>query len=474
MSTDQKKLSFIFSITLCLLTPPTIKAQEMLETNSAYAAGYKAAFTCSALFNSNKNLEQISQQELFGIYTDYQSLLDSLSDAVINYDEKTVSVAYDSSLPPRVSAWRPHLGCAQLPPGASIDDRNLLPIIDLKKPQGDNNKPWKKLNPINSSTGNNELDRVVKGAFRGDHFIEGFGRDAFTTAILIATPTEIIAEHYIDGYDNRTSQRTWSVAKSIAATVMGAAVKQNLIDIKKPTGISAWQAPLDPRKDITVENLLHMSSGLDSNRAGNRTDRLYLGGGAVIDTAVSNALEQKPNTRWKYANNDTLLAMRALRETMHDDQAYHKLPFEQVLYKIGMLDTYLETDWNGDFILSSQVWTTSRDMARLGILYLNNGIWNGERILPEDWAEYVATPAPIQPVAGRTGYGAQFWLYNKSAPRIPSDAFAAHGNRGQYLMIIPSKNLLIIRRGHDPAGGRGFLLGNFTMAVLKALESTGE
>jgi len=179
----------------------------------------------------------------------------------------------------------------------------------------------------------------------------------------------------------------------------------------------------------------------------------------VVDTATTHSLEQLPDTQWKYANNSTLLAMRALRETMQDDQAYLKFPFQQLLYKIGMLDTYLETDWNGDFISSSQVWTTSRDLARFGILYLNNGVWNGERILPDNWRSYVATPAPVQPVAGGTGYGAQFWLYNERSPNIPDDAFAAHGNRGQYVMIIPSKNLVIIRRGHDPDGGHRYESG---------------
>ena len=465
-----KRLSICAILIFYTVFSGHLHAQEMLGTNAAYAAGYKAAFTCSAVFNGGKTLAQISAHELFGIYTEYQSLLDSLVEADIDYDRKRVSVAYGQSLPPRISVWRPHLGCVQLPPGADTDVISRLPAIDIKKPRGDNNAPWQRIAPINGSSGNEALDQVIKSAFRGGDFNPDFGENAFTSAILIATPKEIIAEHYLDGYTPQTSQRTWSVAKSIAATVIGTAVKQGLIDVKKPAPIPAWQNPVDPRQQITVENLLHMSSGLDSNRAGNRTDRLYLGGGSLVDTAVPNSLEQAPNSRWKYANYDTLLAMRSLREAINDDDAYLKFPFQQLLYKIGMLDTYLETDWNGDFIMSSQVWTTSRDLARLGILYLNNGSWNGERILPENWASYVATPAPMQPAAGATGYGAQFWLYNERSPNIPNDTYAAHGNRGQYLMIIPSRNLLIVRRGYDPTGGRGFQMGKFAEAVLQAIE----
>ncbi|MEE8371165.1 MAG: serine hydrolase, partial [Sphingomonadales bacterium] len=117
-------------------------------------------------------------------------------------------------------------------------------------------------------------------------------------------------------------------------------------------------------------------------------------------------------------------------------------------------------------------WTTSRDLARLGVLHLNDGVWEGERILPKGWGEYVSTPAPVQPpVGGRfPGYGAQWWLFNERFPEVPNDAYAAMGNRGQFLLVIPSKNLLIIRRGHDPAGGERFQLHDFAAAVLAALE----
>ena len=447
-------------------------AEDMPESVAAHAAGYKAAFTCSAVFNAGKTPAQIDQHELTGIYPEYQALVDKLQ-ASIDTTNKRVSVAYESSLPPRYAVWRQHLGCVQLPPGAGLDKVAYVPKLDLDKPKGNIDAPWQTIAPLNGASGNKALDAVIQSAFRGDNFNSEFGKDAFTSAILIATPDTIVAEHYIEGYTPRTSQRTWSVAKSITATVIGAAVQQGLIDVKKPAAIYAWQNPIDPRKQITLENLLHMSSGLDSERAGSRTDRLYVGGGTVVDTALVNSLEQAPNTRWKYANNDTLLAMRSLRETLSNDKLFHKFPFTEVLYKIGMLDTYLETDWNGDFIMSSQVWTTSRDMARLGILYLNNGVWDGERILPSNWASYVATPAPQQPRAGRTGYGAQFWLYNERSPNVPNDAYAAQGNRGQYLMIIPSRNLLIIRRGYDPASGTGFDLGKFTEAVLQAMDNAG-
>jgi CubicO group peptidase (beta-lactamase class C family) len=252
--------------------------------------------------------------------------------------------------------------------------------------------------------------------------------------------------------------------------VIGAAVHDGIIAIDEPAGLKAWSSPGDPRGEITLENLLHMASGLTSPTAGNRTDDIYFGGGRVVDHAVTNRLAAEPGTRWRYANNDTMLAMRALRERMNNDRKFLEYPFREILFPLGMDRTFLETDWNGDFVMSSQVWTTARDLARLGLLYLNDGVWNGKRILPEGWAAYVAAPAPEQPERGPDGpgYGAQFWLYGERHG-LPEGSYAALGNRGQFLMIIPSRDVVIIRRGFDDGGG--FDIARFSADVLAALEN---
>ena len=166
------------------------------------------------------------------------------------------------------------------------------------------------------------------------------------------------------------------------------------------------------------------------------------------------------------------MALRTLRERFVDNNDYLRFPYTELLDKIGMQHTFLETDWQGDFILSSQVWTTSRDLARLGLLHLQNGKWNGEQLLPPDWLNYISTPAPAQPPSTSPGYGAQWWLYNERFPELPNDTIAARGNRGQFLIIIPSKALIIVRRGYDLAGEPGFNEHDFTRDVLQALEAS--
>lgn len=438
-------------------------AQVADPAHLSLVAGYKAAFTCSAHFNAGRSVEQIAGDELNRIYPGYRKVLATLPDAIVDKDKKTVSVAYADGIPPRIAKWRPHLGCAQLPTGAELESPEELPEANVRMTR----EAVIPLTVVGAE--DTTLAAVVAKAFDR----ETYGEGTETTAALVMKDGVIISERYREGFDKDTSQRTWSVAKSIAATVIGAAVHDGIIDVGDPANLSVWSSSGDPRSEITIENLLQMSSGLDASPAGNRTDDVYFGGGRVVDHALSRRLVAEPGARWYYANNDTMIAVRALRERMGNDRAFYRFPFEQVLYPIGMRNTYLETDWNGDFILSSQVWTTARDLARLGLLYLNDGVWNGQRILPEGWADYVTNPAPVQPRpradgTPRPGYGAQFWLFDES-DGLPDGTYAAMGNRGQYLIIIPERNVLIVRRGFDDNGGARFDVARFAADVLAVM-----
>ncbi|WP_425409638.1 serine hydrolase domain-containing protein [Hyphococcus sp.] len=445
-------------------------AQADDPAHLSLVAGYKAAFTCSAHFNAGRTVEEIAGDELHRIYDGYREAMAALQDAVIDEDAKRVSVSYSEDAPPRIAQWRPMLGCAQAPAMTATFD---LPTIDLER-KDRSGESWPAGDKINGDIFADTPQGFNLAAVTADAFDrETYGEGTETTAVLVVENGVIVAEKYREGFDATTPQRTWSVAKSIAASVIGAAVQQDLIEVDAPAGLAAWSAPGDPRGDITLENLLHMSSGLTSPHAGNRTDDVYFGGGRVADHAVTNRLVAAPGTRWRYANNDTMAAMRALRERMNDDQAFLEFPFTSLLVPLGMDHTFLETDWNGDFVMSSQVWTTARDLARLGLLYLNDGVWEGERILPKGWAGYVAAPAPAQPPLTRAdgsavpGYGAQFWLYGERHG-LPEGTYAARGNRGQYLVIIPTRNILIVRRGFDDGGG--FDLARFSADILDALD----
>jgi CubicO group peptidase (beta-lactamase class C family) len=230
--------------------------------------------------------------------------------------------------------------------------------------------------------------------------------------------------------------------------------------VSAPAAIPQWPAA-DPRRAITIDQLLRMSSGLTSDTAGNRTDAIYFGGATVDEEATRWPLITAPGSTFRYANNDTLLATLAISPT------FSRHPPRAFFDSLNMHGTVAETDWRGNYVLSSQVWSTARDLARFGMLYLNNGVWNGRHILPENWRTYVTTPSGPQPPSGDFGYGAGFWLMNRSEG-VPPDTFAAIGNRGQYVVIVPSRNIVIVRRGEDPSGAR-FDIAAFTRDVLAAL-----
>ncbi|MGB7405876.1 MAG: serine hydrolase [Pacificimonas sp.] len=428
----------------------------------ALAAGYEAAFTCSATFNANQSQAEIDVNELTRVYGELRDDVGDLT-AQIDRDAKRVSVDYADNMPPRIAQWRPHLGCAQLPVGAEVDAASDLPSLEISSPaiatswpMGDENATSLSNDPL--------LNEIVADAFDG----ETFGEESKTSAVVVVKNGRIIAERYAHGIDAQTPQRTWSVAKSIAGTVVGIAAQQQLIDLRGPAPIPEWQSPLDPRKAITTEHLLRMASGLRSDFSGSRTDALYVGGASVSDTSPGQSILHQPGTHYRYANNDTLLALYGLRQAMADDARYLAFPYTELFWKLGMMRTFAETDWRGDFVMSSQVWTTARDLARLGLLHLNDGVWQGERLLPRGFVEWASEAGPAQPDRP-FGYGATFWLAKDESGPLEG-AFAAFGNRGQYLMILPARDMLVIRRGYDPIGepvGR-FDIDAFTRAVVDA------
>ena len=162
-----------------------------------------------------------------------------------------------------------------------------------------------------------------------------------------------------------------------------------------------------------------------------------------------------------------MLLMRTVREAVKDDKTFWAMPFQQLFWKIGMTRTTPASEWNGDFLMSGQTYSSARDFARFGLLYLNDGVWNGERVLPEGWAKFVSTPGPVQPADNGPRYGGQFWIYS-GIDGLPAGAYSPNGGQGQYAMIVPSHNTVIVRRGFD--GGSTFRIAKFCADVLAAID----
>jgi CubicO group peptidase (beta-lactamase class C family) len=454
----------IAALLLAATASPAAAQQAPTFHDRAIAAGYKAAMLCSGIFDAEamgatRTQESIEANELKGIYPEYDGVIASLP-ATIDRQSYRVLVRYDPAMPPRIAVSSGH-GCTTLPMGTPENTLSSEIIVSAndRKPSGwpldETDGPVRTLAPFAPA-----VDRA---------FAQAYGAGSNTTAVVILRDGKIVAEHYAPGFNLATPQRTWSVAKSISGSIIGAAVRKGLIDPKAPAPIPEWQQPGDPRAAITLDNLMRMASGLHSDTAGNRTDAVYFGGTAVTEETVAWPLEVRPGTRFRYANNDILLAIRALRTKMPKDADGMEplFPDNLLLDQIDMDRTFAEHDWQGNYILSSQVWSTARDLARLGQFWLQDGVWQGERILPEGWMTYMTTPSGPQPASG-PGYGATMWLFG-AAQGLPAGSYAAQGNRGQFIMVVPSHHLVIVRRGEDPGAAR-FDIAKFTADVLEALK----
>ncbi|MCD9032161.1 beta-lactamase family protein [Luteimonas sp. Y-2-2-4F] len=430
----------------------------------AIAAGYKALTLCSAHFVAGRDPAQVEAVELRGIYPEVEAQVQAL-EATIDASARAVSVAFDPALPPRIAAWRPNLGCAQLPIGADASATAALPRFDAPAPDLDA-QPWPlgerdATAPVRGDA--RALDAALAAAFDAS----GFGEGHATTAVVVVQGGKIVAERYREGFGPHVAQRTWSVAKSLAGALVGVAEAQGVLEASAPAPVPEWRRPGDPRAAITVDQLLRMASGLYSDTAGNRTDALYFGGATVAEAAAGWPLAAPPGTRFRYANNDSVLAVHALRAATGDDARALARPYTELFWPLGMTRTHAETDWQGGYVLSSQVWSTARDLARFGLLLQGDGVAGGRRLLPDGWVRAATAPSGPQP-DGEFGYGATLWLLQRS-PGVPADAFAAFGNRGQFVVVVPSRDLVLVRRGEDPAGRR-FDVAAFAAAVLAALE----
>jgi CubicO group peptidase (beta-lactamase class C family) len=459
-----------------LLAPVPAAAQseqEALQTryDRALAAGYKALMLCGAISSAEaggttRSPESVAQWELTGIQAPMSAHIADLPYTIVRRPSGQiahVAVTWAEDMPARIAAYYgPDSGCAILPIGAPEDASNPGQAVPVPAPEAEATAPATQAEdwPIKVKT-RHALGAVVERALGGSDY----GKGTRTTAVVVLDEGTLASEAYAPGFDARTPQRTFSVAKSITATLVGAAVLAGEVSTDEPIGLNYWRGggAVDPRNAITLDHALRMATGRYSDTPGNRTDALYFGGATVDEAATGWPVLHPPGTVFRYANNDTLLAVKAIGRWLDF------YPPHEFFAKLGMTRTVAETDWKGTPVLSSQVWATAGDLARLGQLYLDDGkLPSGERILPEGWVKYVTTPSGPQPATGTFGYGAGFWLLNREEG-VPADTFAAIGNRGQYVVIVPSRKVVIVRRGEDPAGS-GFNIAAFTRDVLTALE----
>jgi CubicO group peptidase (beta-lactamase class C family) len=291
---------------------------------------------------------------------------------------------------------------------------------------------------------------IDKKALAGisDHLINAAGYGGKVFAFMVLHNGVPVAEKYSKGYDEKSRFLGWSMAKSFTNALTGIMVKDSMLKTDQKMLVPEWSK--DDRKNITISDLMQMQSGLEWNEDyGQRSDvtLMLYNSRDFAAFAMKKPLEYPVGSHWNYSSGSANIVSYLLRKRFNNDNDYYTYVYAHLLSKIGMPNAVLETDPTGTIAGSSYVYATTRDYARFGLLYSNDGMFNGQRVLPEGWVRQSTTPAS----QSKGNYGSFFWLnrgnYYASAP---PDMYSCNGHNGQRIFIIPSKNLVIVVLGHSP------------------------
>ena len=419
-------------------------------------AAYGSKIMCSAVFVAGRNEQQVRDQDL-------SSYMMKLGDFKVNYADSSVTGSI-FGMAKRKAIYRKGLGATVV---SELDEQQIRSqqiTLPPKPPVNTDTIAWPMGDKLTGSfpadVDSLRLHRAIENIFTETDTILPIR----TRAVVVLYKGQLIAERYADGFGAKTRLAGWSMTKSVFGALIGILVKQGRLQIEVPAPVPEWRDTLDPRHAITITNLLQQRSGLDFeeiySKSSDATKMLYeradMGG-----FTASHDLKNKPGSIFYYSSGNSNILSRIIRQTL-GDSLYYSFPYKELLYKLAMYSAVIEPDASGSFVGSSYMYATARDWARFGLLYLNDGVYNNERILPEGWVNRSRQPVS----ADHRGYGFQIWLNAgsdtsfKHYPDAPAEMFYADGFESQMIFIIPSKDLVVVRLGltqHNNFDGNKFL-----------------
>ncbi|MDD3079998.1 MAG: serine hydrolase [Paludibacter sp.] len=447
----KKKILRIIGIVLLLALAGGIYYIHLL---TPIITGYAAKNLASDVFVGNRTQESVEATDLNFSFIKFTS-------NTIDYEKKEVTSRFLWATSKAI--YIDGFGCV-LVRGNEDEIRNR-PYVKVEQPDIDpDTVAWPAGNKLSDSipTGIDliKLNDALQNAFKDTVGSKG------TFAVAIAYKDQLIAEKYASGFSAENRFLSWSMAKSFTQALVGIMVKKGLFNIKKPADIPEWKN--DERSKITIESLMHMNSGLDWNEDyGNLSDvtiMLHKEKNMAAYTYLKKAVVRS-DSLWAYNSGATNIVSYLIRKILNNDSVYFAFPRKELFNPLGMRSAVFEVDPSGTFTGSSYIYATMRDYVRFGLLYFHKGNWLGNQILPEGWTDYT-----MQPAAGSKGeYGSFFWL-NQSGdyPGVPSDLYMCRGHDGQYIYIIPSLDLVVVRTGFSKKGD--FDYPKFLAEVVDAIE----
>lgn len=307
-----------------------------------------------------------------------------------------------------------------------------------------------------------------------DHAFEESRKDALrrTAAVVVVQDGRIVAERYAAGYGIATPLLGWSATKSVVNALIGLLAHQGKLSIDAPAPVSQWRQPNDPHQAVTIDHLLRMTSGLDvseTNKDFDAVSQMLFNERDTAAFAERAGLKAAPGTQWEYTSGNTIVLSRIIRDAVGGNAAGVRAFAQRELFEpLGMRNVTLEFDATGTPLGSTYLFASARDWARFAMLYLDDGVIGGRRLLPEGWVRYSSTRTLDSP------YAAGFWLGSAAWRKrwgIPGDAFFASGFLGQRIMVIPSERMVVARFGN--ASGPGFDAEGFGRLVSDVRETLG-
>jgi CubicO group peptidase (beta-lactamase class C family) len=426
-----------------------------LSNTLPIGTGHVAKTVCSNVFISQRDPETVFREDIAPVH-----FLFAITKFEVNRTEQSVtSTAYGFFGTKAI--FREGCGCTVVNgiSEAALRSQTFMNVASEAAPgERKTDQLWPAgdqlpAEPLPSAVDGDKLNRALDAAFAEP----ASGNPRKTRAIVVVYDGRLVAERYAPGFSRSMPLLGWSMSKSVTNALVGVLVKKGKLDIHRPTPVPEWQNDGDPRRRITLDQLLRMSAGLEfSEDYAPFSDAvaMFYDSYDFAAYAAQKPLEFEPDTKFYYSSGTANIIARTVRRAAEaEDPNYYTFIRRELFDKIGMHSAVFEADPSGTFVGSSYVFATARDWARFGLLYMQDGVWQGERLLPEGWVTYTTTPTPDAPLGE---YGALFWLNAGSAsdpadrrwPSIPRDAFWANGFQEQRVFIIPSRKLVLVRLGN--------------------------
>jgi len=436
-------------LVLILIGAGSAIALPRIYRTALLGSGYMAQTLCEGIFISDRDPKSLLDEDLTGKGLELLVLFQPK----IDLKAKSVS-ASAFGIGRQKAIFRDGLGCTLLDGRSEAELKEEAASLPPLPDPPNKNALWPEGERVELGALPKGIDGAALEQAIDNVFTESDpSHPRRTRALVVVQGGRIVAERYAPGFNAAMPLIGWSISKSAVNALIGLRVKDGKLALTDTALMPEWRDQGDPRRAITVDELMRMTSGLTFDESYGDTDsdvaQMLFVKGDKAGFAADKPLAFPPDTHWAYSSGTTTILAGVLRQSFNDERDYLHYPEERLFGALGMRSAVLEPDASGIFAASSFLYATARDFARLGLFFLDDGVWEETRILPAGWVAYALTPTKLSPDGE---YGAHVWLKLPESggggePPMPEDAYYMLGHDDQVVAVVPSRDLVIVRLG---------------------------